>query len=208
MLRVHAIPTDLLGRRHLIESLDLSQPGDSGPRTQRATASPTFDDLSLRWQWRPRSNETHVPPEDVEQLRKFIEVRAPQNPTYCRWFEVSSQMGWYVPTLLVERAELADHELAAAAADAGLAEEDRSTVIHEYRESDDREERPEHRERCRRDSQIEEALPSAFVRHGHSRPRSVKSPWATWNASAHTSPAAAPLTVASPRMASSLRGWG
>ena len=52
--------------------------------TSRESGDPAFKHLIVPDGVRTWSDNRHVPPDDIEELREFVDVRSPQYPSYAR----------------------------------------------------------------------------------------------------------------------------
>src|SRR5581483_8306192 len=87
----------------------------------------------------PGTDKRHVSPEDVEQLRQFIQAQAPQQSSDARNARISRADGrtMVAGSILIHRAELIHTEELAVAADASLREESRPGGIEPDQKTDE-----------------------------------------------------------------------
>ena len=87
---------------------------------------------------RPRTNERHLPTQDIEKLWKLIDAGAAQPAAYSRDPLVVADSPLYLRPLLHDnhRSELEDKECLVVKAVASLREKDRSARVELYHDSD------------------------------------------------------------------------
>ena len=107
-----------------------------------------------------RPDQRHLPAQHVPKLRQLVDVRAAEDATDAGDAIVvdSRPSGAVALGVHPHRAQLGDAELAAATADADLAEEDRAAVAELHGQSRDGEDRRQHQEGGRAHDDVHGAL--------------------------------------------------
>src|SRR5690606_35626221 len=112
------------------------------------------------WTW---ADETHVPLDDVEELRQLVERVPPQEPAEARHAIVVAGRLAYEGAVVrrAHRAELVDGDLAAVEPVTALLEDDRARRRAGDAERDEHHERHRERQDARREGQVGHALDEA-----------------------------------------------
>jgi hypothetical protein len=125
----------------------------------------------------PRADPAHLPLEDVDDLRQFVEAEISQHTPDARdpMIIVAGHRG--APLVLdadrAHRPELVDDNVLARVADALLAEEDGARTVEADGKGDDRHDRERHGQQDNREDEIDEALQMKIAAHRHERAEAV-----------------------------------
>ena len=77
MVQVEGIQVDLGRHGQLISSVDLRPARDPGRDPVNAPAGPQLDQVVLVEERGPRADKAHIPFEDADRLRQFIDTERP-----------------------------------------------------------------------------------------------------------------------------------
>ena len=162
MVHIPDIQIELLFPRKGVPPVDLRPPGDARfnlmpPHLFRGVPVQVSDEQ------RPRADEAHVPLDNVDERRKFVEAGTPQDATEPgKPIPVGKRIPLGIP-LFGHRAELVHHEGFPVQTRPGLPEEDRRPEDGSHNKVQHQHCRKQNYYRGNRDRQIERPLPESEV---------------------------------------------
>ena len=80
MVEIILVKGDFYRDRQVVPAVYLRPAGDARHEQMNALASSQFDEVVLVEKRRPRPDKSHVPLQDAEQLRQFVQAVSPKDP--------------------------------------------------------------------------------------------------------------------------------